>query len=164
MRTLPFGPVKSPAATHSYIRHDLLITEENIRIALGASDDPRTQVAAFIVSPIEGNIMASGANIFADWKLSRPERTEAPEKYGWVMHAEARAIANAAKRGIRCEDARIYVTMPPCLNCANLIIASGIDTVYVPKAGWSLISNKWSGECFKAIQAFEETGVKYVEI
>ena len=155
-----------PAAEvrNAYIRPDLLITEQDIKVALSASDDPRTQVAAFIVSPLEGHIIARGTNQFAHYLADKPGRTEATEKYSYIMHAESKAICNAAKRGIRLEDARIYITMPPCLSCANQIIASGISAVYVPKSGWSLLSNKWPGECFKAIAAFEEAGVEYVEI
>lgn len=45
-------------------------------------------------------------------------------------HAEATAIAYAAKRGIALEDASIYVTVFPCPGCSWLIINSGIKKLY----------------------------------
>ena len=47
-----------------------------------------------------------------------------------TMHAEANAVAQAAKNGIRIDESEIYVTASPCLNCFKLIANSGIHTVY----------------------------------
>ncbi|TVQ56959.1 MAG: cytidine deaminase [Spirulina sp. DLM2.Bin59] len=47
-----------------------------------------------------------------------------------AVHAEANAIAQAAKHGISTENAIIYVTLEPCLSCLKLIIAAGIKQVY----------------------------------
>ncbi len=47
-----------------------------------------------------------------------------------AVHAEANAIAQAAKHGICCQGASIYVTLEPCLSCLKLIISSGIKQVY----------------------------------
>ena len=44
-------------------------------------------------------------------------------------HAEANAIALAAKQGIRLEGGTIYCTLEPCLTCAKLIVMSGISRV-----------------------------------
>jgi dCMP deaminase len=45
------------------------------------------------------------------------------------IHAEANAIAQAAKHGISTRGATIYVTLEPCLACLKLIISAGIDRV-----------------------------------
>lgn len=45
------------------------------------------------------------------------------------LHAEMNAIAFAAKAGISVEGATMYCSMSPCINCAKLIINSGIKTV-----------------------------------
>lgn len=45
------------------------------------------------------------------------------------VHAEANAIAFAARYGISTHKACMYVTHQPCLDCAKLIINSGIETV-----------------------------------
>lgn len=45
------------------------------------------------------------------------------------IHAETNAIAFAAKAGISIEGATMYCSMSPCINCAKLIINSGIEEV-----------------------------------
>ena len=60
------------------------------------------------------------------------------------IHAEMNAIAFAAKAGISVEEATMYCSMSPCINCAKLIINSGIKTVvyldeYRDKAGIELL-------------------------
>ncbi|MBD2294052.1 dCMP deaminase family protein [Anabaena sphaerica FACHB-251] len=47
-----------------------------------------------------------------------------------AVHAEANAIAQAAKYGISTESASIYVTLEPCLSCLKLIISAGIKEVF----------------------------------
>lgn len=46
-----------------------------------------------------------------------------------AVHAEANAIAYAARYGIGTEGATLYCTHLPCLSCAQLIINSGIIRV-----------------------------------
>jgi dCMP deaminase len=46
------------------------------------------------------------------------------------IHAEALAIATAAKRGLSVQGAKLFVTDFPCPVCAKLIGASGITHVY----------------------------------
>jgi len=51
-----------------------------------------------------------------------------------TSHAEAGAIAFAARRGLSLEGATLYCTLSPCLNCAKLIINSGIkEVIYCEK-------------------------------
>ena len=47
----------------------------------------------------------------------------------YVLHAEANAISKVAKSGNSAEGATLYVTASPCLECAKLIIQSGIRRV-----------------------------------
>ena len=47
-----------------------------------------------------------------------------------AVHAEANAIAQAAKHGIATTGASIYVTLEPCLFCLKLIISAGIHEVF----------------------------------
>ncbi|MEP0886924.1 dCMP deaminase family protein [Leptolyngbya sp. PL-A3] len=47
-----------------------------------------------------------------------------------AVHAEANAIAQAAKHGISTDGASIYVTLEPCLYCLKLIISAGIREVF----------------------------------
>jgi Deoxycytidylate deaminase len=50
-----------------------------------------------------------------------------------VTHAEANAVAFAARQGISTEGATLYVTLSPCEVCARLIIAAGITAVMFEK-------------------------------
>lgn len=47
-----------------------------------------------------------------------------------VIHAEANAINFAKAANQPTEEAIIFVTLSPCINCANLIIEAKIKTVY----------------------------------
>ncbi|HAX76673.1 MAG TPA: cytidine deaminase [Cyanobacteria bacterium UBA11372] len=51
-----------------------------------------------------------------------------------AVHAEANAIAQAAKHGISTEGASIYVTLEPCLSCLKLIVSAGIREVFYETA------------------------------
>lgn len=45
------------------------------------------------------------------------------------IHAEANAIAFAAKEGLRIDGCTVFVTHSPCQSCAKLIVAAGIKQV-----------------------------------
>ncbi len=47
----------------------------------------------------------------------------------YVLHAEANAITKVAKSNNSSQGATLYVTSSPCLECAKLIIQSGIKRV-----------------------------------
>ncbi|MBR4660690.1 MAG: dCMP deaminase family protein [Bacteroidales bacterium] len=47
----------------------------------------------------------------------------------YVLHAEANAITKVAKSGNSSEGSTLYVTASPCIECAKLIIQSGITRV-----------------------------------
>lgn len=52
----------------------------------------------------------------------------------YVLHAEANAITKVAKSGNSSSGATLYVTTSPCIECAKLIIQSGIvRVVYLNK-------------------------------
>lgn len=47
----------------------------------------------------------------------------------YVLHAEANAITKVAQSGNSSKGATLYVTASPCMECAKLIIQSGIRRV-----------------------------------
>ena len=47
----------------------------------------------------------------------------------YVLHAEANAITKLARSHNNSDGATLYVTAPPCIECAKLIIQSGIKRV-----------------------------------
>ena len=47
-----------------------------------------------------------------------------------TSHAEANAIVQAAKNGVKIDGSEIYVTASPCYNCFKLIANSGIKVIF----------------------------------
>lgn len=47
----------------------------------------------------------------------------------YVLHAEANAITKIARSSQNSDGATLYVTASPCIDCAKLIIQSGIKRV-----------------------------------
>ena len=49
-----------------------------------------------------------------------------------IIHSEVNALADCAKRGTQLNEAKIYVTHYPCVNCFKTIAACGIkDVIYL---------------------------------
>lgn len=59
-------------------------------------------------------------------------------EYYKTIHAEASLIAEAAKKGISLEGAKLYATTFPCPTCAKLAAAAGIKEVYYSQGYSSL--------------------------
>ena len=47
-----------------------------------------------------------------------------------TIHAEANAIVQSARHGVRLEDSEIYVTASPCYDCFKMIANAGINKIY----------------------------------
>lgn len=47
-----------------------------------------------------------------------------------VIHAEANAICKLARQGNSGKDSTMFLTHAPCMECAKLIVQSGISKVY----------------------------------
>lgn len=95
------------------------------------SKDPNTQVGACIVSE-DNKILSVGYNgmpIGCD-DDNMPWAREGDfldTKYPFVAHAELNAILN--RPTVSLKNARIYVSLFPCNECAKAIIQSGIKEV-----------------------------------
>tara|TARA_B110001469_G_scaffold83238_1_gene78777 strand:+ start:6107 stop:6571 length:465 start_codon:yes stop_codon:yes gene_type:complete len=46
-----------------------------------------------------------------------------------TVHAEQNTIADCAKRTVSCLDSTAYITHYPCINCAKILLASGIKEI-----------------------------------
>ncbi|MDR1476619.1 MAG: cell division protein DedD [Rickettsiales bacterium] len=69
-----------------------------------------------------------------------------------TAHAEANAIAQAAKNGTAIDGATLYCRMTPCRNCAMLIANSGIVRV--------VVQHDYHGKSETA-EIFKNAGVKF---
>lgn len=86
----------------------------------------RRQVGALIVK--EKMIISDGYNgTPAGFENVCEDENNITKPY--VLHAEANAITKVAKSGNSSEDATLYVTTSPCMECSKLIIQSGIKRV-----------------------------------
>ena len=127
------------------------------------SKDPSTQVGACIVGS-DNRILSVGyngaPNGFSDddfpWDR---EGTALETKYLYVCHAERNAILNFRGSRREMENAKIYVALFPCNECAKEIIQSGIKEVVY-------ISDKYSDtdEVKAAKHMFDKCGVLYNKI
>lgn len=95
------------------------------------SKDPNTQVGAYIVN--ESNLVIScGYNGFPrgvsddDFSWSR-DQSKDENKYLYVVHAEANAVATCPKG--QYGNCRLYTTLFPCNMCAGLLIQAGIKEI-----------------------------------
>lgn len=86
----------------------------------------RRQVGALIVK--DRSIISDGYNGtpsgFENLCEDENDRTKP-----YVLHAEANAITKVAKSSNSSDGATLYVTASPCIECAKLIIQSGIVRV-----------------------------------
>ena len=95
----------------------LTLDKRYIRMALIWAENSyckRRKVGALIVK--EKMIISDGYN-------------ENDRTYPYVLHAEANAITKVARSNNSSDGATLYVTSSPCIECAKLIIQSGIRRV-----------------------------------
>ena len=127
------------------------------------SKDPNTQVGACIVSD-DNRILSIGyngaPNGFEDKNFPWDrEGNPLDTKYLYVCHAEMNAILNFRGNKKDLENAKLYVDLFPCNECAKLIIQSGIKEV-------TYLSDKYHDlDSFKASRKlFDACGVSYREL
>jgi dCMP deaminase len=86
----------------------------------------RRQVGALVVK--DGMIISDGYNgTPSGFENICEDETGVTKPY--VLHAEANAITKLARSNNNSEGATIYITASPCIECAKLIIQSGIKRV-----------------------------------
>ncbi len=82
-----------------------------------------------------GALIVKGRMIISDGYNGTPEGFEnvceddSGKTKPYVLHAEANAITKVAKSHNSSEGATLYITTSPCMECAKLIIQSGIRRV-----------------------------------
>ena len=121
------------------------------------SKDPGTKVGCVLVS--DRRILSTGYNGFPHLIEDSLERyIDRDYKLSVTVHAEKNAILNAAKNGTKVEGSTLYVTFPPCSQCASAVIQAGVAKVVCP---WpELAPERWRKNFLAANQLFYEAGVK----
>ena len=122
------------------------------------SKDPNTQVGACIVSK-DNKILSMGYNGLPrgcsddEFPWCR-EGDPLDNKYIYTAHSELNAILNY--RGGSLENAKIYVTLFPCNECAKAIIQAGITTVVYDDDKYAT-----SASVIASKRMFDAAGVRY---
>lgn len=92
------------------------------------SKDTRKQVGCVIVDS-DYNQLSGGFNGFPRGISDDGRLDEKSTKLKMIVHAEANAVATAARNGHSLKGSTAYITHPPCSQCAALMIQAGVDRV-----------------------------------
>lgn len=125
------------------------------------SKDPRRKVGCVIVD--DDNVQLSGGfNGFPRGIADDGRLNDRNLKNKMVIHAEANAVAAAARKGNSLMGATAYVTHNPCSQCAALFIQAGITrVVYTKQEGHS---EDWVEDFRLALELLIEARVKFEKV
>lgn len=128
------------------------------------SKDPSTQVGSLVLGSAN-EVRSLGYNgAPRGCAADEDERATArPEKYYWFSHAELNAITNAARVGVPLAGCSIYVTHPPCMDCARAIVQAGITRVITVRPPAEFVA-RWEEHISRSRRLFDECGVEYIEV
>lgn len=89
----------------------------------------RLHVGCVLVSGGEqrNRIVAAGYNGFLPGTPHRSRLRDGHEQA--TVHAEQNAIADAARRGVSVVGSTAYISHFPCVNCAKVLAAAGVQTI-----------------------------------
>ena len=134
------------------------------------SKDPSTQVGACIVGH-DNRILSIGyngaPNGFDDTSFPWDREGDMLNtKYAYVCHAEMNAILNYRGSRKDLENAKIYVHLFPCNECAKIIIQAGIkEVLYLSDKFKDKDGTLKETDSVKASKRmFDECGVKYHQL
>ena len=128
------------------------------------SKDPSTQVGVCIVSN-SNRILSVGyngaPNGFNDdqFPWAREAENNLDTKYPYVCHAELNAILNYRGSKKDLENAKLYVDLFPCNECAKIIIQSGIKEVVYLSDKYADLENTIASK-----RLLDSCGVKYKKL
>lgn len=128
------------------------------------SKDASTKVGALILGP-DMEIRTTGWN--GAPRGSRADvdgRTQSREdRLYWTVHAEANAVANAARHGASLKGTTMVVTHTPCMSCAKLLVQAGVTRIVSP-APTGQFAERWKEEFDRARLLFKECGIELIEM
>lgn len=125
------------------------------------SKDPRRKVGCIIVDD-DNNQLSGGYNGFPRGIADDDRLNDRDTKLKMVVHAEANAVAAAARNGHSIKGATAYVTHNPCSQCACLMIQAGIKCVVFRKQeGYSA---EWTKDFKLALDLLAEANIIVVTV
>ena len=97
-----------------------------VKLVSKRSPCERLQVGCVLVK--DNHIIATGYNGFLP---GAPHKSIVVDNHEQAtVHAEQNCIADCSKRGICTNNASVYITHYPCINCYKILVASGIKNIY----------------------------------
>lgn len=93
-------------------------------------------------------VMSSNRTVFSLGWASYPQGVECPKTREYRIHAEVNAILHAA---CSVRGWTMYVTSPPCLNCAVVLIQARIALI-VTRRSRAPLSQYWTETCEDAAE------------
>lgn len=131
------------------------------RFAEIRSGDPRTKNAAVI---FDKETFAIGTNRLPCGVFAETARLTQDEKLKWLVHAEADAIAQAARMGLSTENLVMYSPWACCNDCAKLIIQAGIKELVVHASMMDRTPEFWKPSILIGYRMLSEAGVTYTVV
>lgn len=126
---------------------------ELAKLVASWSKDGSTKVGAVIVDE-QRRIVSTGYN--GPPQGVKDEYTDRTQKLRRTLHAETNALA-FAQRNVR--GCTIYVTHPPCSQCAAQIIQHGIRKVVFDLPTYNFLT-RWGDDYKESLAMFSEVGVE----
>jgi dCMP deaminase len=124
------------------------------------SKDPSTRVGCVIVD--DDHIqLAGGFNGFPRNILDNNRLHDRETKLKIIVHAEANAVSSAARNGHALKGSTAYITLPPCAQCASLLIQAGVYRVVFLSG---VKPSKWEVDWILAQGLLAEAGIEFEEI
>jgi dCMP deaminase len=137
----------------SWIEYFLTIAQ----VVASKSKDPTTQVGCVLIGH-SNDIRSTGYNGFPRMVSDDPALYRDREaKLLRVVHAEANAVAAAARNGVSLYGTTAIVTKPCCAQCAALLIQAGVVEVVQPPPD---PESKWFEQQTVAVLMLKEARVR----
>lgn len=122
------------------------------------SKDPSTKVGCVVIDQ-DRRILSVGYNGFPRGVEDDAVRLgDRATKHLMTVHAEANAVAAAARNGVSLQGATAYVTHPSCAQCAALMVQAGVRRIV--QAGE--LRAEWRDSLLAAEAICREAGVDVV--
>lgn len=93
------------------------------------SPDAETQVGAILIHSKTGAVISQGFNGFVRKGSDKALPNKRPDKYPYMVHAEANLIYNCARHGISMDECFVFCTLSPCVGCCRSLYQCGITKV-----------------------------------
>lgn len=137
-----------------------LVRRVDLMATAHSSEREGTKVGCGLYHPTSRSLIMA-ANRLPTEVQPLAERLHRPEKYHWIGHAEARAVASAARNGFRTADVWAFLNyhpLCPCPPCAGSLITAGVRWVIGPDRPFPGVDGRVRYDVTE--QMFLEAGVR----